>query len=229
LIIAGDINAHSPMWNSRCQRRSHYTGFWENLFEELVIWNEEEATRHSSNARNHSIIDVTASTPGIELERAIGGAEEATGSDHEVLFWRLLGEGTPITGGSSMGWNVADLRADKDKLKEARSHWLQKAGNRAPFPEAPSAEEVEDEAMWIHLSMAETLNTFAKKRRVCARSKRWWTPEISELRTALGRAKRQRTQGRITRRQVKDARRVLRRAIRKAKRDTWNNFLQEAD
>ena len=50
-------------------------GFWGNLFEELVIWNEEEATRHSSNARNHSIIDVTASTPG---EWAMGGAEEAT-------------------------------------------------------------------------------------------------------------------------------------------------------
>jgi len=63
-------------------------GFWENLFEELVIWNEEEATRHSPNAQNHSIIDVTASTPGIDLEWAMGGAEEATGSDHEVLFWR---------------------------------------------------------------------------------------------------------------------------------------------
>jgi len=31
-IIAGDINAHSPMWNSRRQRRSHHAGFWENLF-----------------------------------------------------------------------------------------------------------------------------------------------------------------------------------------------------
>jgi len=35
--------------------------------------------------------------------------------------------------------------------------------------------------------------------------------------------------GRTIRRQVKDAGRVLRRAIRKAKRDTWNNYLQEAD
>jgi len=60
---------------------------------------------------------------------------------------------TPTTGGSSMGWNVADLRADKDKLKEARPHWLQQAGNRAPFPETPSAEEVEDESRWIDTSL----------------------------------------------------------------------------
>jgi len=142
-----------------------------------------------------------------------------------VLIELFEGEGTPTTGGSSMGWNVADLRADKDKHKEARSHWLQKAGNRAPFPGAPSAEEVEDEARWIHLSM-EHLRQKTKSMRPVQKM-----VDARDLGASNSTWPRQTTtrQGRITRRQVKDPRRVLRRAIRKAKRDTWNNFLQEAD
>ena len=73
--------------------------------------------------------------------------------------------------------------------------------------------------------MTATLDKFAKKKRSCARSKRWWTGDLAKLRKQLG-AERRRPAG-IGR--VQEARRNLRRAIRKAKRDCWNRFLQEAE
>jgi len=72
--------------------------------------------------------------------------------------------------------------------------------------------------------MTATLDNFAKKKRSCARSKRWWTEDLAKLRRELGRERR-RLLG-IGRAQ--EARRNLLRVIRKAKWDYWNRFLQEA-
>ena len=69
VIIAGDVNAHSEMWNPRVNRRRN-AAFWEKLIEEeeLFVWNSDEATRSGPNASNHSNIDLTLSSPNIELD-----------------------------------------------------------------------------------------------------------------------------------------------------------------
>jgi len=72
--------------------------------------------------------------------------------------------------------------------------------------------------------MTATLNEHARHRRWCSRSRRWWNDELRDLRVTLGRAKRTRNWARI-----ESARRELRRAIRKAKKDCWNRFLQDAE
>ena len=76
----------------------------------------------------------------------------------------------------------------------------------------------------IREAMTATLNEHARQRRWCTRSKRWWNDGLRDLRATLGRAKRTRNWARI-----RSARRELRRAIRRAKRDCWNKFLQDAD
>jgi hypothetical protein len=60
VVIAGDMNAHSKMWNPKVTRRQNAT-FWEKLIEDeaLMIWNTEEAKRSAPEATNHSIIDLT--------------------------------------------------------------------------------------------------------------------------------------------------------------------------
>jgi len=92
VIIAGDMNAHSLMWNGRVTSRRN-APFWENLNSDhsLVVWNSEEVIRVGGD--NHSIIDLTFSSPGVELNWSID-SEEATSSDHEVIMWEILG-GTP--------------------------------------------------------------------------------------------------------------------------------------
>ena len=63
-ILAGDFNAHSPVWNPQCTRSQHRdASFLEELIEvhELVVKNNGQATRTASEP--HSIIDLTLATP----------------------------------------------------------------------------------------------------------------------------------------------------------------------
>jgi len=91
VIIAGDMNAHSTVWNPRATRGGNAV-FWERLIEDeaLFVWNTDEATRTGPGAYNHSIIDLTLSSPNIDLAWTILG-HQATGSDHELIAWEGLG------------------------------------------------------------------------------------------------------------------------------------------
>ena len=100
-------------------------------------------------------------------------------------------------------------------------------GNCLILDDNSTPEETEREAQWIGEEVTNILNHHAKRLRVCSRSKRWWNDEISQLRTDLGRTKRAAKHGQATRKQVAAARRLYFRAIRKAKKIMWNNFLQD--
>ena len=111
---------------------------------------------------------------------------------------------------------------------EAREQWKEAAAQRGP---AEATEEgVAAEARWIRDTAANILDKFAKPQRVCMRSKRWWTDEISELRKALGKAKHTQHQDQRWHRAdgVRTARHELRRAIRRAKKECWSKFLENA-
>lgn len=91
VVVAGDMNAHSKMWNPQARGRKNAT-FWEEVIEnfDMVIWNPEQGTRKASVSDTVAIIDLTISTPGITLNWILL-EEEATGSDHEVICWELVG------------------------------------------------------------------------------------------------------------------------------------------
>jgi hypothetical protein len=84
------MDAHSTGWNGRAKGRRNAV-FWEELIakEELVVWNTEDATRLGGNI--HSIIDLTLSSPNVELNWSITEDKQATGSDHKVIVWEILG------------------------------------------------------------------------------------------------------------------------------------------
>lgn len=67
-IIAGDINAYSRMWNPRVTYNQNRT-FYEQLMEEqnLFVWNTKETMRMGLRVMNHSIIDLTLTSPNLEL------------------------------------------------------------------------------------------------------------------------------------------------------------------
>ena len=88
-------------------------------------------------------------------------------------------------------------------------------------------EEVVKAAGALREAMTATLDQHTKKKRWCSRSKPWWNLDLKELRKELSRARRKWRVAGISR--VQAARYEFRRAIRKAKRDCWNRFLQEVD
>jgi hypothetical protein len=72
-----------------------------------VLWNTEDATRRGGT--NHSIIDLTSSSPNVELNWSIAEEEDTTGSDHEIIVGEILGQG-PVGGVSkdnTIGWDIS--------------------------------------------------------------------------------------------------------------------------
>jgi hypothetical protein len=108
VIITGNMNAHSTVWNGRATGRRNSV-FWEELVEkqELVVWNTEEATR--LGGANHSILDLTLSSPNVELNWSIAKYRDTTGSDHEVIVWEILEQGLAAGGVSkdTTGWDIS--------------------------------------------------------------------------------------------------------------------------
>ena len=240
VIVAGDMNAHSKMWNPMTTRNRNHI-FWEQLIrkEALFIWNTEEATRMGSGAELHSIIDLTLSSPNLDLNWCLLG-EEATGSDHELIAWGVLGNPDPradtnaeTTGWDISGWHPSTENEEEEKKKieerraRARECYLAGVGRSPTLTDDSTREEVTEAAGSLREAMTVTLDEHARKKRWCSRSKPGWCEELKDLRKELGRARRKWRVAGISR--VKAARREFRRAIMKAKRDCWNRSLQEAD
>jgi len=161
VIIAGDMNAHSRVWNGRATGRKN-AYFWEKLIKEevLVVWHTEGTTRQGGP--NHSIIDLTLTSLNLDLNWGIAADKDTTGSDHEVIVWEVLGQGA--LGGVSndtTGWDISGcmtagksgdlLKAAEKKSGEARVAYL-RAANRTPLlDEDDTVEEVDVAAVSVRL------------------------------------------------------------------------------
>lgn len=64
MLILGDMNAHSPMWNPNCQTRKN-AGPLVELIEsyELIINNDPDYATRLASQRGVSIIDLALSSP----------------------------------------------------------------------------------------------------------------------------------------------------------------------
>ena len=88
-------------------------------------------------------------------------------------------------------------------------------------------EEVDKAAVGLKEAMTGTLDQLARKKRWCSRSKRWWSEDVKQLRHELGTVRREFRHRPAGISRFKEARCNFRRAIRRAKRECWNRFLQE--
>jgi ribonuclease HI len=245
-LLVGDFNAHSPLWNPYIETRRNAQPL-ESLLEEhdLHVNNDpEEPTRPrkapSSREQGaedlgtlHSIIDLTISNqtlgplPVWEVEK-----DCPTPSDHVVIWagWDSPEAAESIgTSGVTTGWRVRELMEDEETLEKAHSTWKEISEPRPHLTDACSKEEVESEAIWLEEALTKVLNRHAKPVRLCARSKRWWSPAIDAKRAHYARVRRQWLDSEISEESVRQARKDFYNLIRKAKRETWERFLQGAD
>ena len=99
---------------------------------------------------NHSIIDLTLTPPGLELNWSID-SEEATGSDHEVIVWEILG-GIPGSRGrckETTGWDISgwdctgksdeEQKAAQEKKAAAQQCFLRAGNKTAALDDTSSA------------------------------------------------------------------------------------------
>jgi len=230
VIIAGDMNAHSKLWNPQTTRPRNHS-FWEKLIreEELFVWNTEEATRIGAGAEIHSIIDLTLASPNMELDWSLL-RNDATGLDHELIAWNVLGQLPPRaeTSMETTGWDISSWDPEKEKQEEgrkkaeelrgkARECYLQGVGRTPILTDSSSREEVTEAAGSLREAMTATLDEYVRKKRWCSRSKPWWNADLRVLRKELGKARWKWRVAGISR--VQAARREFRCATRRVKKD----------
>jgi hypothetical protein len=234
VVLCGDWNAHSKEWNERCTHRRDAT-FLENLIQmhDLQVMNDEEDTYHATREGKNigSKIDITLAKGEVSRDltaETLTDDDSATLSDHMMIQVRWGGDSQGARTSSKItGWDIDKM--EEEDLKEAKELWGRLMGDREILSEVSAIPELEEEAIAIRESLTDVLNQKAKKLRVCARSKRWWSQTIMEKRRILGHWKRERRAGRSSEVKVKAARKDLRKTIRAEKRDMWNTFLQQAE
>ena len=258
-IVAGDFNAHSRMWNPYCTTARNAAFLEDLIVaHELRVLNDERETRPTRGGGSlHSIIDLTLATPeaGLDIEgwRVVEDDDQATTSDHVMLEWKWTGWTMKVDPGWKIrGWALKK-RLDQEKEEERMIRekkavkkgptmgetWIQKTstvplgevgyGVRPTLDDTSTVEELEDEIEWVQSTLIDILNQHCKVATICARSKRWWNDEIREKRKTLGRTTRRWKREGGGYAEVKEAKKILRRAIKKARRECWEDFLNQAE
>ena len=230
-ILTGDFNARSPVWDPWVLGRQH-AGTVERLIERyglIINDNDHQPTRCGKNCR--SIIDLTLSTRGVgalitwEIDELL-----ATTSDHEVIVFEWMPLNAVVWEGkiNAVGnWNIDRLCADEQALEAANEDWLERS-ERRPLINAWAASpiELEAEAQWIQDSLRAVLDKHAAGEAPKARSKRWWTYEITQRRRWFGSARRAHNDGRVSFDEYRRVRNDYYTFIRRAKRLAWERFLE---
>jgi hypothetical protein len=219
-IVAGDMNAHYPRW-SRANREPSED--WRHV---LPIVNAGTLsiepgtiTRIGSAGQRSSTIDLVISGPeqGIDSLSAIVAEDVRTGSDHEVITWKLFADDQGLPNNSiayddqTPAWKLrAPIKTDdKDELKEWREKWI---SGFSPYTEP----------MTEISRFTKFLGEEFGRKRWSPFAKRWWSDELDKERQRLFC---------IPRNSVgyKAARAQWFKTVRKAKRECWEEFLQLSD
>ena len=115
LIIAGDFNAHGFYWNDQLETEVR-AGWLYTVIEglDLVYTGDRVATRHGTNASNHSVIDLVFASVSMAARMSaftMTDPASATGSDHRVLRWDIYGTRNGAESGEQgvRGWSIKEM------------------------------------------------------------------------------------------------------------------------
>jgi ribonuclease HI len=149
-----------------------------------------------------------------------------TGSDHETLAWEIQSvqarASTPVSAQETR-WKTRQPK-DAKELEKWKNLWL---ASVKPGPHTQLDPPLPIEIRVICAKFAEFLTSTLGTKRICPRTKRWWTPEIDEAHSVMGKARADLRNRKISAQQFKVAQKPWFRTIRKAKRTSWTTFLQE--
>ncbi len=154
--------------------------------------------------------------------------EGPTASDHVIIWasWESLEEEDEPGGVMIMGWQIDLLLEDEEAFSAIKRTWGGLRGTRPPLMDECSLGDVEDEADWVERTLTDVLNEHAKLIKLCARSKCWWGPQTVDARSAYSKTYRAYQAGDISEKDLQEAWKTYYTAIRRAKRECWEAFLQ---
>jgi hypothetical protein len=221
-VIAGDFNAHHPSWSGK--ERTDNSGDTLGILS-LGVLKIEPGTptrRPDSDRQEPSTLDLVIAAPELAervTEAVIADDEMTTGSDHETLAWEVyVAEGPPPT--EDIRWKTRQPK-DDNELERWRKVWSASLLEGNPLAANPLPIET------ICEKFSKFLMEILGTKRICQRTKRWWSPEVNEAHAAMGKARADLRNRRISPQHFKVIQKNWFRTVRKAKRISWTTFLQE--
>lgn len=181
-MIAGDINAHSLLWNPHYYERQN-TSVLKELIDYYGFFLNNEPGRSTQPLSHRSlVIDLALSTTAFGSLTLWKIPEEYLAlSDYELILLRWedidLSLSQPNTGRAS-GWDIQDLIRDKNQLGKAKEVWIIQS-NKWPFLDQTCNCTISDlDVEWIEDILTDLFNKYSKIMRVTSYSKKWWNNEV---------------------------------------------------
>ena len=209
VLIIGDMNAHSAMWNPHCHQNVN-AGPLEELIEsyELIVNNNTDfPTRPSSPGI--SIIDLALTSPDLGPLRVWEIPEEYPSlSDHELILveWEDMDiQSCRNTQAAMNGWSIKNLLEDDRLFQAAKGEWKKTIKDQKPLDLLCKNEELDQEVEWFEKKLTELLNNHAKITKITSYSKRWWNKEVAKTQSIWAKDKRRLSRNEDLKKEFKQA------------------------
>ena len=181
-ILLGDFNAHSKIWNSRCQQQRNAT-FWEAVVEDngLAYVGDGQQTCFTPNTDLYSVIDLVFTNEDKQHQvkaRVINNDDDSTESDHEMIEVTILEAEHIRKVRKFKAWNVDKmLNEDEERPPNERClerNWVEITNSKPILSDSATIMDVEEEAIYIREMITSFLDQNAEEITITSRSKRWW-------------------------------------------------------
>ncbi|EDN91104.1 hypothetical protein SS1G_00507 [Sclerotinia sclerotiorum 1980 UF-70] len=248
-ILLGDFNAHHPWWDPFSKKSGNADQLAE-WFEDqnLILLNEPGiSTFYRTNLLNPSVLDLTLASEGISPQIHNWQTLSDTGSDHAGILFELKGKedlnalnSESITRFNTKlaNWENFESILKLESLYSPTFSILDSITSTEEdslnfLKERDNSHSILDQAA------SELTRIIQKATERCIpkvvsikRAKPWWSPELKNLRKELGKAK-QSIESNRENPNLKEEYRIARnkyfQAIKTAKKDHWNDFLEKED
>ena len=212
LLIMGDFNAKHAAWNEGAENRNGPLVYNWILSSNLILLNQnKEPTYQSPSSGSLSTLDLTLISPDMIDIIKDWRIESDLTSDHFPIFFSV-----------DSGKNDQARNAITTKFKVKEANWTLFKLHTSNC-NANSIDEIENSI----ITAASKCIPTSKPNRRQKPSNIWWTKEISALRKARQRARKQWKKFRTPafRSEYNKASAKCKRAVKAAKRTSWRNFV----
>jgi ribonuclease HI len=249
-ILLGDFNTHHPWWDPLAKPSIGADKLVEWLeYQELALLNSPgTGTFFRPNLARESVLDLTLATSSIASRIEDWQVLPDLGSDHLGILFTIVGTSAEIVSNSpqlKFNTSLADWPLFSERLhSEVAKCSILNSAELATIRHSQDPENSQRLLQNPDLELAGILDSAAIEltsaiiaaakasipiAKPGARPKPWWNPELLDLRKAMLKRQREMTQDPASKQPYLQAKNSYFLAIKRAKRDHWNQFLEKED
>ena len=224
VFLGTDSNGHSPLWGPKKTKLDCVGRLVEGVLSEgnlLVLNNPKSPATFRSDHGEKSWIDISAASPALVYHIAEWGVhpEIEVGSDHRLIMVTIDQEVERAATREARNWKTTNWHEfNRDLFRSLDPTQCQ--------GDLLDALAVDTAVEYLTTAIQQVIERTVPKRRVCAYSRPWWTPALTDLRRKMAATRRRWIgTGRVVdREEFLVTRKLFRRTLEQAKLTSWRRL-----